>query len=752
MRALLLLVISGTLFSTCALAEDKLPEVKFLPDGRVTLASTHWLLSLKIDIYPHGRQIGLLRQELSYFHESVRQQLAPYLDNDSNNHTDILLNSLYHVIESELAKFDVEIDMLRLLYKTIATSFLTPLSTGEDDVWGVIDDDGESDEDATAQMGDTNEEMQEAEFNEDYFDFNESIPNPPTKQPGRQKRAILGFLGPIISGLFGTPSEASWKLAQRNLRTLHQTTEALQSSLGQTLQIVNITNRNIVNNRAAIVDLASDLRHTRTELNEILTSLQDKVESHFRLSTLIERIQALFHVTQSSLRMALNQLNLLKSDLELARQGNFAPTLVPIGQLKTILKRIRAQLPRDVFLPRILTRMDWYYSLPVHLLSDNGNIYIVLDLPLRNMKNRFDLYQVVQFPGEINLKKVSWNLDAPYIAVSRDKSRYVLLSDVDAHLCKDLVCKPNVATMSYIQPRDCMLSLFKNDTRQVWSHCNMISAKFSRGPKLEYKFANVWLAESCVGEVYNVICGSIVKPSQEVVSRVITDRLQKIVLPSDCWMEGQSFVTPKMTVLTTSYEISTNVTFSLMDLSELQTDVEDRRDYDLLNSEPTISLATIQDQNDVISREKDKIDGQEHSFYEETEGSTKWYVVAGPLIAIVVLLFAVVTCYVKRHLCMTGMQPLTRERMGIPLRRPSRQPTDRLPAQPPQTHPIEQVAMGAIQTAAEEGQVVGEIACAPTETATPQVTVPYEYATLAEIPPRHSAVSYLEPGYIPMSK
>ena len=221
--------------------------------------------------------------------------------------------------------------------------------------------------------------------------------------------------------------------------------------------------------------------------------------------------------------MALDQLNLLKSDLELARQGNFAPTLVPIGQLKNILKIIRAQLPRDLFLPRILIRMDWYYSLLVHLLSDNGNIYIVLDLPLRNMKNRFDLYHVSQFPGVIDMEKVYWDLDAPYIAISRDKSRYVLLSHVDAHLCKDLVCKPNVAIMSYIQPKDCMLSLFKNDTRQAWSHCNMISTKFSRGPKLKYKFANVWLAESCVGEVYNVICGSIIKPSQEVVSKVIRE-------------------------------------------------------------------------------------------------------------------------------------------------------------------------------------------------------------------------------------
>ena len=485
-------------------------------------------------------------------------------------------------------------------------------------------------------------------------------------------------------------------------------------------------------------------------MNEILTSLQDKVENHFRLSTLIERIQALFHVTQSSLRMSLNQLNLLKPDLELARQGNFAPTLVPIGQPKNILKRIRAQLPRDVFLPRILTMMNWYYSLPVHLFSDNGDIYIVLDLPLRNMKNRFDLYRVSQFPGLIDMKKVFWDWDTSYIAISRDKSRYVLLSHVDAHLCKDLVCKPNVAIMSYIQPKDCMLSLFKIDTHQAWSHCNMISTKFSRGPKLEYKFTNVWLAESFVGEVYNVICGSIAKPSQEVVSKVIKDRLQKIVLPSDCWMEGQSFATPKITVPSTSYEISTNVTFSLLDLSELQTDVEDRRDYDLLDLGPTISFPTIQDQNDAIDREKGKIDGMDNSPFEDTDGSPKWYVVAGPLIAIIMLLFALLACYVKRHYCMKGLKALTQRRgTEIPSQGPSRQPTERLPAQPPKAGQVEQVEMGEIRTAAEEA--VGPVASAPIEMPMSQAPVPYGYATLAEIPPRHSIGSYLKPGYLLMT-
>ena len=141
----------------------------------------------------------------------------------------------------------------------------------------------------------------------------------------------------------------------------------------------------------------------------------------------------------------------------------------------------------------------------------------------------------------------------------------------------------------------------------------------------------------------------------------------------------------------------------------------------------------------------------DNSPFEDADGSHKWYVVAGPLIAIIMLLFALLACYVKHHFCMKGLQALT-QRSGseIPSRSPSRQQTDRLPAPPPQAGQVEQVEMGEIRTAAEEA--VGPLASAPIEMSMLQVPLPYEYATLAEISPRHCIASYLEPGHLPMTK
>ena len=480
-------------------------------------------------------------------------------------------------------------------------------------------------------------------FDEDSLEYNNGLIGDQGDY-GRSRRSLLGFLSPALSAIFGIPSEASWKLAQSNLKNLHQTTEALKSSLGCTLQIINVTNANVLLNRAAITDLATDLRRTRTELNVILSNLQARMDSQFRLHSLIERIQALFHVAQSSLRMAMYQLLLLKSDLELAKQGNFAPTLIPASQLRSILRQIKNELPRDTYLPRLLKKMHWYYNLPIHLLSDGGYVYLILDLPLINLKNRFNLYQVVQLSGLEGKNKLVWDINAPYIAVSLDKERYVILTHVDAQLCKHNLCKPNVAAFSYTDPRECVLALFKNDTQKVWTNCNMLSEPLSLSPKLTYPYGNVWLAENCKNEVYNVICDSIVRPTQEVVSRMVTKQLEKISLPSECWIKGRLFTTPKMLTPAETFQITPNVTFPIGHLSDLQVDIEGRRPYQLL----TPDVVTVPDINDMaikIASEQDRVDEMKDTFVQMSTVVVPWYWVAGPLIVLIFVLSAMF-CYV----------------------------------------------------------------------------------------------------------
>ena len=140
----------------------------------------------------------------------------------------------------------------------------------------------------------------------------------------------------------------------------------MQGALGQSLEIINITHKNVNANREAIAELSQKLYGTQVELNKILINIRAEIDRNFQATTLVERVQALFQVVASTLGITLHQLAMLKTELELARQGNLAATLVPIAQFRSILMEIKSDLPRGTYLPTEVEDIGWYYaSLPM---------------------------------------------------------------------------------------------------------------------------------------------------------------------------------------------------------------------------------------------------------------------------------------------------------------------------------------------------------------------------------------------------
>ena len=284
----------------------------FLRDSDIALASNHWLLSLSLDVQPYAQVIIKLEADLVLFKTSVEQKLAQYMPrtNKTVDHTPFEATdaSLVHMIKHEIAKFGDDVAALKIMYHSVEVAFLQPEMDDPDYVMrGRI-----------ANWADATSKLHEPSLNQtsslkakrqvmktmaratrqEYRDQRRRLRSgtrqvdatadlnggpaprePSVGQPARSKRsAILGFLSPILSTLFGLPSEGSWKMAQRNLRRLHDTNEALREALGQTLQIVNVTQQNIVTNKQAITQLRDNLKGARTGLNVILRGITDGTE------------------------------------------------------------------------------------------------------------------------------------------------------------------------------------------------------------------------------------------------------------------------------------------------------------------------------------------------------------------------------------------------------------------------------------------------------------------------------------------
>ena len=409
--------------------------------------------------------------------------------------------------------------------------------------------------------------------------------------------------------------------------------------------------------------------------------------------------------------------------------------------------------------------------------SDEEFVYVVIDIPLKELRNRFDLYRVVQFPGLVDGQKISWELSSPYIAISQDRERSVLLSDVDAQICKHGLCKPNVVQTSYIYQQDCEVSLFKNDSEAVWKSCDTIVTNLSRGPKVEWKFDNTWLAESCVGEKYHVICGSLLRPTQGIQGREIRYVLEKITLPSNCWLRGRLFTTPKMLTPLTSVEIKTNLSFAIEAFPKLKSKVEDRKEYKLLKPNRIPINPSIDDVTGDIDSTRTELGNVDDSYVEMGMGSgsvSPWTWMA-PLVAVagVVVIGAVFFCYVKRCGGLmsfqenSGPREVSNRRLPVEARTTEMVPLNIISPTYAQgmsvSGPIEPYAYATLAEVGRQAEtdlsLVGPVASGSLPSRCPQgkptlpPPSPISNSLEAELPPPETLVTeYLEPSYIPMTQ
>ena len=110
-----------------------LPEVTFVSEGEIALASSHWLLSMNIDIRPYAKIIVQLDSRLAEFKENTRENLAEFLPSRGNQSEftsfEASVVTLANLMERELSKFGDDIVTLKAVYHSILIAFLQTNAT-----------------------------------------------------------------------------------------------------------------------------------------------------------------------------------------------------------------------------------------------------------------------------------------------------------------------------------------------------------------------------------------------------------------------------------------------------------------------------------------------------------------------------------------------------------------------------------------------------------------------------------------------
>ena len=198
------------------------------------------------------------------------------------------------------------------------------------------------------------------------------------------KRSVLPFVGNALSYLFGVTSKDDLRVIRKVLGQLANTQGRILHMIEDSISIVNVTRREISDNRRKINELISSLISIVVSMVNATQGLDKRVS---RLEILTHRYW-LFKIMVDKLgkyfldvRIALSYFEL---QLILLSVGHLSPSIITPHDLGELMHIIAPTLPDNFKLASDPDKDIWYYyrTLSCRTLFDSKSIVVVVDVPL----------------------------------------------------------------------------------------------------------------------------------------------------------------------------------------------------------------------------------------------------------------------------------------------------------------------------------------------------------------------------------
>ena len=376
---------------------------------------------------------------------------------------------------------------------------------------------------------------------------------PPGK---RRKRSFWTSLGKafnpvsnLLGGIFGSSEvdEETIKQIQHNLKVLQSGVNSNREEIRQNLAAINLTRIEVGENRKTINALQRNLLEVNYTLSQTAHHLQ---ETQRKLMTLVS-VQHQVSVVRTGLsRIQLDLLH-LSDYLSAISLRRVTPGILPPPDLRDLLLEIESDLASHpkLQLPEDPERNIWaFYPLlrlfPI-VLSDH--LVLMMDLPLVDRTAKLQVLRAHPYKilaPDIQ-KAFSYQLEAPYLALTEDQRFVSLLSEADVVSCtinQAATCRLQVPMYPVKTVNWCILSLLLNHQEKIDRNCK-ITAVTSDHAVASYLGHQHWIVSGARQEVMHIQC-----PNHE--QRIEIDQQVQIVpLPNGCSAYSNSLYIPAYTDL-----------------------------------------------------------------------------------------------------------------------------------------------------------------------------------------------------------
>ena len=466
----------------------------FIYRNTVGAAYSRWVLSFTVDLKLHKSHLARLTDELSTFTQLV-VDFELWLDKTFNQSTEHEMPNIYQVkvlLNQQLEQFANELSEIQYQFKIVS---------------GL------------------------------------------TSSAPRQRRALLPFIAPVLSSLFGVAS-------QDNVRSIHKAMNSLKESQTKIISayevgwtLLNKTSEAVRINRQQINTISTAVNQLSGRLNEFYTRVSKQIYPLTHSLALNSFLHEAYHLINTALRETHFGMITLSQQIVDTMQGSLPISLITPKQLGKILRGIQLKLPPDVCLPYPVSshQLNSYYQL-LHpmLVPGPSRFRIHMNLPLVTCEKQFDIYQAVTVPiPQTHLGLAAeYKLESNAVAISADKSQYVLLPDDVASSCIHLPFCYFSYPISDIRSSSCIVALLLKDARQISTNCKKTITKLDPLPVVKHLITDHWLLSSGITYELSIYCGD----NGDEVSKVKTvgNGSEIIAVGENCYAKSPYYTLPRI--------------------------------------------------------------------------------------------------------------------------------------------------------------------------------------------------------------
>ena len=375
------------------------------------------------------------------------------------------------------------------------------------------------------------------------------------KMQTRTKRSLMPFVGSAFSYLFGSVSETDLEVINQNMHKLQRNQKSVIHVLEKSMSILNTSRIQISENRdkinQAILTIANlDQRVSKITnmIGKEITSLEIFIETYLRMDHAVKEINEQISIIKDSIHELGEKLNSLAL-------GRLTPNVIMPRSLQAILVQIQSKLDPKRGLPEDPIKSLWtfYEFLTAKTVITEKRILVFISIPILMYSKEFEIYQAVNLPlplcnnGSENQNGMTahYDLEAHAIAINRERSKFIMLSDQEFNSCsKGVLTFCAITSPTYFTAKSsfCVISLFLGKNEEISSNCKTTVLTSANLPQANIVAKGQWAISARSSLQFSVVC-----PEREPKSVISKPPLSIIQLEENCEAVNEflSFSSPK---------------------------------------------------------------------------------------------------------------------------------------------------------------------------------------------------------------